>query len=174
MSPRRQRLVELVLMGVAGSGKSSVLAALVARMGWPALEGDSLQPETNVAKMAAGVPLTDADRGPWLAAVGRWMDERAAERRSSLVTCSALRRAYREVLRSGRPSVWFVHLDAPRDVLELRIRQREGHFMPASLLDSQLATLERLGPDEPGTTLDAVDPPDRLADRLIELLRLGP
>jgi len=172
VSPRRQRLTSLILMGVAGSGKSSVMAALVARLGWPALEGDLLHPPANVAKMAAGIPLTDADRGPWLAAIGRWIDEREAARASSLVTCSALRRSYRDTLRRGRPSVWFVHLTAPREVLAARMTHREGHFMPASLLDSQLATLEPLGSDEPGTTLEAVVPPGEIAERLIEDLRL--
>ena len=160
-------------MGVAGSGKSSVMAALVARLGWPALEGDALHPPGNVAKMAAGVPLTDADRAPWLEAIGDWISEREAERQSSFVTCSALRRAYRDVLRRGHPAVWFVHLVAPRDVLEARIRGREGHFMPASMLASQLATLEPLEADEPGTTLAATAAPSGIADRIIATLRLG-
>jgi gluconokinase len=172
MSPRRQRLVTVVLMGVAGSGKSSVMAALGARLAWPALEGDSLHPPENVRKMAAGDPLTDADRAPWLEAIGAWISEREADRQSSLVTCSALRRAYRDALRHGRPSVWFVHLEAPRDVLESRIRGREGHFMPASMLESQLATLEPLGPDEPGSTLDASSSPDELAEQVVGTLRL--
>ena len=160
-------------MGVAGSGKSSVMAALVARLAWPALEGDALHPPENVAKMAAGIPLTDADRAPWLNAIGGWISEREAERTSAVVTCSGLRRAYRDVLRRERPSVWFVHLDAPRDVLESRIRRREGHFMPASMLDSQLETLEPLESDEPGTTLDATAAPNELADRIVAKLRLG-
>ncbi len=172
MSPRRQRLVTAVLMGVAGSGKSSVMAVLVARLGWPTLEGDALHPPANVAKMAAGVALTDADRAPWLDAIGAWISAREAERTSALVTCSALRRTYRDTLRRGRPSVWFVHLVAPRAVLEARMQGREGHFMPASLLDSQLATLEPLGPNEPGTTVDATATPDEIAERLIETLRL--
>ena len=172
MSPRRQRLTSLVLMGVAGSGKSSVMAALEARLGWPALEGDSLHPPSNVAKMAAGVPLTDADRAPWLDAIGRWIDEREAKRRSALVTCSALRRSYRDRLREGHPSVWFVHLAATPDVLAARMAQREGHFMPVSLLASQLATLEPLTPDEPGTTIEAIGSPDEIATRIVESLRL--
>jgi gluconokinase len=172
LSPRRQRLTTIVLMGVAGSGKSSVMGALVARLGWPALEGDSIHPPANVAKMAAGVPLTDDDRAPWLAAVGRWIDEREMERSSSVVTCSALRRAYRDALRAGRSSVWFVHLAAPRDELAARMAQREGHFMPVSLLDSQLATLEPLALDEPGTTIDAIAPPDELAGGIVESLQL--
>jgi len=172
MSPRRQRLTSVVLMGVAGSGKSSVMAALVARMGWPALEGDALHPPANVAKMAAGVGLTDDDRAPWLDAIGAWISAREAERTSAVVTCSALRRIYRDVLRRGRPSVWFVHLVAPRSVLKARMQQREGHFMPAAMLKSQLAALEPLGPDEPGTTLDATSTPDEVAEQLIETLRL--
>src|SRR5262245_49001013 len=112
--PRRQRLTSLVLMGVAGSGKSSVMAELAARLGWPALEGDDLHPPRNVAKMAAGTPLTDDDRGPWLEAVAAWIGEREAQGQSSIVTCSALRRSYRDVLRRGHPWVWFVHLDIPR------------------------------------------------------------
>jgi gluconokinase len=170
--PKRQRLVSLVLMGPAGAGKSSVMAALEDRLGWPSLEGDALHPAANVAKMAAGTPLTDADREPWLAAISAWIGDRERERRSSLVTCSALRRDYRDVLRRGHPWVWFVHLDVPGDVLASRISGRSGHFMPASLVASQLSTLEPLAADEPGTTLPAVDSAARLADRIIETLHL--
>lgn len=170
--PRRQRLISLVLMGVAGVGKSSVLAALGERLGWPTLEGDALHPPVNVAKMAAGIPLTDEDREPWLAAVAAWIGERERERTSSIVTCSALRRRYRDVLRRGRPWVWFVHLEAPPDVLLGRIQGRTGHFMPGSLLESQLEALEPLDPDEPGTTLAGLAPPTDLANQIIEELRL--
>jgi len=173
MSPRRQRLTSVVLMGVAGSGKSSVLGALVARLGWPALEGDSLHPATNVAKMAAGTPLTDADRAPWLEAIAAWIGDRERERRSCVLTCSALRRSYRDVLRRGHPSVWFVHLDAPSEVLEGRIRHREGHFMPASMLASQLVTLEPLGADEPGARVDGTPVPDQIAEEIVATLRLA-
>lgn len=159
-------------MGVAGSGKSTVLAALAERLRWPALEGDTLHPPSNVAKMAAGVPLNDADRGPWLAAIGGWIDERVRARERCLVTCSALRRSYRDALRRGRPSVWFVHLDAPAEVLRIRLATREGHFMPVSMLDSQLATLEPLAADEPGTAIPALATPDDLADEIVQRLRL--
>jgi gluconokinase len=174
MSPRRQRLATVVLMGVAGSGKSTVMAALVARLGWPALEGDALHPPENVAKMAAGAPLDDEDRAPWLAAIATWIGAREAERTSSIVTCSALRRRYRDTLRAGHPSVWFVHLVAPETVLEGRIARREGHFMPVDLLRSQLDTLEPLGQDEPGTTLSTLAQPTELAEQLIAMLRLEP
>jgi gluconokinase len=170
--PRRQRLISLVLMGVAGAGKSSVLEALELRLGWPTLEGDTLHPPSNAAKMAAGIPLTDEDRAPWLAAVAAWIGERERERTSSILTCSALRRRYRDVLRQGHPWVWFVHLVAPADVLVTRIEGRTGHFMPASLLDSQLAALDPLEPEEPGTTIPALAPPTELANRIVEELRL--
>jgi gluconokinase len=159
-------------MGVAGAGKSSVMAALALRLQWPTLEGDDLHPPANVAKMAAGVPLTDEDREPWLEAVAAWIGDQERARRSSLVTCSALRRRYREVLRRGHPWIWFVHLAAPEAVLRARIDTRSGHYMPASMLDSQLATLEPLGADEPGSTVEALGTPSEIADRLIDSLRL--
>lgn len=171
--PRRQRVITIVLMGVAGVGKSSVLEALARQLGWPTLEGDALHPPANVAKMAAGVALTDEDRAPWLEAVSRWIGDRERERRSSIITCSALRRRYRDVLRRGHPSVWFVHLTAPVEELERRIRSRQGHFMPASMLASQLATLEPLERDEPGWAIDAMPAPDVVAARLLEALRLA-
>jgi gluconokinase len=174
MSPRRQRLASIVLMGVAASGKSSVLAELAERLGWATLEGDSLHPAENIAKMAAGIPLTDDDRWPWLEAISAWIAAREQARQGSIVSCSALRRSYRDTLRRGHPWIWFVHLEVPREVLAARMAARAGHFMPPSMLDSQLATLEPLGVDEPGTTLDAADPPGVLADRIIETLRLEP
>ena len=161
-------------MGTAGAGKSTVMAALAERLGWPTLEGDSVHPAGNVAKMAAGVPLTDADRRPWLEAISAWIGERERERRSSIVTCSALRRSYRDLLRRGHPWVWFVHLDPPRAILEDRMASRSGHFMPATMLESQLATLEPLQPGEPGSVLAADAPPVELAERIIDTLRLEP
>jgi gluconokinase len=174
MSPRRQRLTTLVLMGVAGAGKTSVMSALVKRLAWPSIEGDALHPPANVAKMAAGVPLTDSDRGPWLERIAAWIGEREAARTSSIVTCSALRRRYRDVLRAGHPSVWFVELLAPPEVLARRMASRTGHFMPPSLLASQLETFEPLEPDEPGSAIDGLETPAAIADRIIETLRLEP
>ena len=170
--PRRQRLTSLVLMGVAGSGKSSVMAALEARLGWPTLEGDALHSPGNVAKMAGGIALSDDDRAPWLRRIGDWITEQEMARRSSIVTCSALKRQYRDLLREGRPWIWFVHLVAPRIVLEDRLRSRHGHFMPASMLASQLDALEPLAPDEPGMQVETLDTPAATAERIIDALRL--
>lgn len=172
MSPRRRRVTTLVLIGVAGAGKSSVMTALQDRLAWPSLEGDSVHPRSNVRKMAAGTPLTDKDREPWLQRIAGWIGDREAQGVSSLVTCSALRRAYRDLLRNGHPSVWFVHLDAPKGALEARMKRRSGHFMPASLLVSQLATLEPLEPDEPGWTIDATAPVEDIVETILERLRL--
>lgn len=136
----------LVMMGVSGSGKSTVGGVLAGRLGWDLGEGDDLHPEANVAKMAAGHPLTDADRWPWLDRVRGWIDEHVAAGRPGIITCSALKRAYRDVLRD--PHVVFVHLSGTREQLASRMTARQGHFMPVALLDSQLADLEPPGEDE--------------------------
>ena len=172
MEPPRHRLTTIVVMGVAGAGKSSVMSAVAAKLGWPALEGDGLHPPANVARMAAGVPLTDDDRAPWLEAIAAAIGAREAERSSSVVTCSALRRRYRDVLRRGHPSVWFVHLVAPTDVLASRITNRIGHYMPPELLTSQLETLEPLEADEPGSTIDSSGSPEEIADQIVSSLGL--
>jgi len=157
MPPRVPRPV-LVVMGVAGSGKSTLAALLAERLGWPLQEGDALHPQANVDKMAAGQPLSDADRWPWLRQISTWIDARAAAGEPGVVTCSALRRAYREVLR--REGVRFVHLTGERDLLAQRMQDRSGHFMPPSLLDSQLATLEAPGADEVAITIDIALAPE--------------
>ncbi len=145
----------LVVMGVSGSGKSTFAAQLAARLGWDLVEGDDLHPAANVAKMAAGVPLTDEDRAPWLAAIAGWIDAEAEASRSGVITCSALKRAYRDALR--RPEVRFVYLEVGRAELERRLAARRGHYMPASLLDSQLEALEPPGDDEDAITVDGGD-----------------
>jgi gluconokinase len=138
---------------VSGSGKSSVMKRLARDLGWPAAEGDAFHSPENVARMASGVPLTDEDRRPWLDALAAWIGDRERAGENALVTCSALKREYRDRLRNGHPSVWFVHLTAGRSILAERVERRRGHYMPASLLASQLSTLEPLAPDEPGITL---------------------
>jgi gluconokinase len=154
-------------MGVSGSGKSTVAAGLAEQLGWEFAEGDDFHPEENVAKMAAGIPLDDDDRWPWLRAVGEWISERERAGRSVVVTCSALKRSYRDVLREGRPSVWFAHVTVDPDVLRDRLGRRTGHYMPASLLDSQLATLEPLADDEPGVQVSGDGPPDAVVADLV-------
>jgi len=151
----RSLTTTIVLMGVSGSGKSTVMDALAQRLGWVAAEGDDFHPAANIAKMRAGHPLTDEDRWPWLLAIAGWIAEQEAAGHDALVTCSVLKRAYRDLLRRGHPSVCFVHLVAPVDVLAERVARRTQHYLPASLLASQLDTLEPLAADEPGAAISA-------------------
>jgi gluconokinase len=162
----------LVIMGVAGTGKSTIAALLAGRLGWPFLEGDALHPDANVAKMAAGTPLDDDDRWPWLERIAAWIDDRHAEGEPGIVTCSALRHRYRDVLR--RENVVFVHLSGDRDVIFDRLTRRQGHFMPPALFDSQLATLEQLQDDEHGLIVDVSLSPEEQAAEVIGRLRLAP
>ena len=144
----------LVIMGVAGSGKTTVAGLLAQRLGWPSAEADEFHPAANVAKMAAGTPLTDDDRWPWLDAIARWIGEQDAAGRSSIVTCSALKRSYRDVLAAAPGRVRFVHLAGDPAVIAERMGHRTGHFMPTALLDSQFATLEKPTADEHAVILD--------------------
>ncbi|MEA2611053.1 MAG: gluconokinase [Chloroflexota bacterium] len=168
-----QMAVTAVLMGVSGAGKSSLMAALVERAHLASAEGDDFHPQANVAKMRAGTPLTDADRWPWLRAIADWIGHREAASVDAVVTCSALRRAYRDVLRDGHPSVRFVHLTTTRIVLEERLAARIGHYMPGSLLASQLELLEPLDADEPGFEVNVDRPIPQLADEIARRLRFG-
>jgi gluconokinase len=160
----------LVVMGVSGVGKSSVATELVAGTGWAFIEGDDLHPESNRAKMAAGRPLDDEDRWPWLHRIAAWIGEQEAAGRSAVLTCSALKRSYRDLLRDGHPSVRFVHLHAPRSVVQDRIDDRRDHYMPPSLLQSQIDTLELLGADEPGAVVDATGSPAEIAANALQAL----
>lgn len=138
----------LIVMGVTGAGKSTIAEHLNARLGWAYQEGDALHSAANVAKMHAGEPLTDADRAPWLDSIRAWIDARLEAGENGMVTCSALKRAYRDKLVAGRASVRILYLHAARAVLEAHLEHRHGHFMPSSLLQSQLDTLEPPAPDE--------------------------
>jgi carbohydrate kinase (thermoresistant glucokinase family) len=138
----------LIVMGVSGSGKSTVASAMNQTLHWAYQEGDELHPPANVQKMHAGIPLTDADRAPWLAAVRHWIDAQLESGVSGMVTCSALKRTYRVGLVAGRPQVRLLYLKADRATLEKRLERRTGHFMPAGLLASQLETLEPPQADE--------------------------
>lgn len=163
------QLPVLVMMGVSGSGKSTVAGIVAGRLNWDLAEGDDLHPPANVAKMSAGTPLTDADRWPWLDRVGGWIREHTAAGRPGVITCSALRRRYRDRLRGEH--VIFVHLAGSREILGRRMAARTDHFMPAGLLDSQLATLEPLEPDENGLVVQIGSTPAELATEIIDRLR---
>ena len=162
--------LHLVVMGVSGSGKSTVARAVQDRLGWELAEGDDFHPPENVARMRAGIPLTDDDRWGWLDSLADWTAEREARGEPTIMACSALRRAYRDVLRRGGAATFYVHCTGEEDLLLERMRSRD-HFMPPSLLASQLAVLEPLQPDEAGMDVDVALPVDRIAEQV--LARLG-
>ncbi|MFC4587674.1 gluconokinase [Sphaerisporangium corydalis] len=139
-------------MGVTGSGKTTVGEALSRRLGVPFADADDFHSPASIAKMSAGVPLQDADRLPWLRSIGAWLAGHAAT--GAVASCSALKRAYRDVLRASAPSVAFVHLHGDQETVRARVAARPGHFMPASLVASQFQTLEPLEPGEHGVVLD--------------------
>lgn len=175
MSTTQQRVAEpvvLVLMGVSGSGKSRLAAMLAGRLGWDFQEGDDLHPAENIAKMAAGLPLTDEDRWPWLVRVGLWITEHTAAERCGLITCSALKTVYRDLLRGDR--VIFVYLAGSRELIARRLAVRHGHFMPAALLDSQFEILEPPGPAERAITIETAQTAMDAADQLVAELGLQP
>ena len=142
----------IVVMGVSGSGKSTVGAALAQRLGVPFADADDFHPPANIAKMEAGTPLNDDDRYPWLEAIGGWLADHCGT--GGVMSCSALKRKYRDQLRKHCPQTEFVHLSGSPEVIAARQASRPGHFMPASLMASQFATLQPLEPDERGVTLD--------------------
>ncbi|MFD5626880.1 gluconokinase [Streptomyces sp. NPDC127072] len=158
----------VVIMGVSGTGKTTIGPLLAARLGVPYAEGDDFHPPANIAKMSAGTPLTDDDRWPWLDAIGRWAHERAGL--GGVVSSSALKRAYRDRLRAVAPDAVFVHLTGDRALIEERMTQRQGHFMPAALLDSQFATLQPLAPDEAGVAVEVTGDPGDITERAVAAL----
>lgn len=166
------RPLHVVVMGVSGTGKSTVAQGIASELGLVLAEGDDFHPAANVALMSAGIPLTDDDRAPWLQSLAEWTAQRDAEGVSTAVTCSALRRPYRDVLRSALPGspTYFVHLVGDPDLIRDRMSSRE-HFMPASLLSSQLATLEPLEPDEDGVVVDIEQSIRRVVAEAVSWLR---
>lgn len=160
----------LVVMGVSGAGKTSVAEELAARLGWPFEEGDLLHPRENVAKMAMGVPLTDADRRPWLEAVAAWIDHQRAAGLAGVITCSSLKRAYRKVIIGDRPEVKLVYLHGDPSLIADRLARRGGHFMPPSLLQSQIDALEEPSADEDPLTIDIARTPEQIAQAIIDRL----
>lgn len=157
----------VVVMGVCGCGKTTVGKRLAERLGAEFIEGDDLHPEANRAKMSRGVALTDDDRWPWLEAITSKAREAATSSRNVVVSCSALRRTYRDSLRRAGDDLCFVHLTGPKDILQERMAQRRAHFMPPGLLDSQLATLEAPDADEFALTLDVAHGPDSLVEAIV-------
>ncbi len=148
----------VVVMGVSGSGKTTVAAGIAQAEGWTLLEGDSFHPPANIAKMHAGTPLTDDDRWPWLQAIAAREDELLAAGQSAVVACSALKRSYRNILIGGRRDTILVYLQGSQALIAERMKARKGHFMPPALLDSQFATLEPPAPDERPIVVDISGP----------------
>ncbi len=161
-------LPPIVVMGVSGCGKSTVAKALAERTEGLYLDGDDFHPVSNVEKMSHSIPLTNEDRLPWLQTVGRVMRERRAPGHPVIMACSALKRMYRDRIREAEPEAFFVHLVATREELERRMQHRHGHFMPASLLDSQLQTLEPLASGEYGATINVHGTEHQVVDRVLE------
>ena len=163
----------MIIAGVSGSGKTTVGALLAGRLGWRFADADDFHPAANVEKMRAGIPLTDADRWPWLRAIAAWMDERIARGEDAVVACSALKRSYRDVLLGGRPAARMVLLEPDREVLARRLAARHGHFFPEQLLGTQLDALEPPGPDERVLTVVPADDPAATVEKIIALVWQG-
>lgn len=163
----------IVVMGVASSGKTSLGERLAERLGWPFRDADSFHPPENVAKMSSGTPLTDEDRKPWLAAIAAWIDELRTTGGNGIVTCSALKRAYREVIVGDRPDVTLVYLRGSRELIGERMAARQHHFMPPALLDSQFATLEEPGADEKPLVVQVEASKEAIVAQVVWELRLG-
>jgi carbohydrate kinase (thermoresistant glucokinase family) len=159
--------VRFVVMGVSGAGKTLIGTRFARALGIPFVEGDDYHPPDNVARMAAGIPLTDADRMGWLGAIAARIAEAKRDGESLVIACSALKRSYRDLLRTADPDVRFIHLAGDRPLLARRLAQRQGHFMPATLLDSQLTTLETPSPDEHALVCDVAESPETIVAALV-------
>jgi gluconokinase len=170
MDEAAEPTTSIVVMGVSGSGKSTAAEGLGDRLGWELAEGDDFHPPENVAKMRSGTPLDDDDRWPWLRRLAEWIGEHERAGLNVVLTSSALKRSYRDVLRDGHPSVWFAHVVADPQLIRERMQKRTGHYMPPSLLDSQLATLEPLQDDEPGARISGAAAPAEVVTELLATL----
>ncbi|WP_026532695.1 gluconokinase [Arthrobacter sp. H41] len=161
----------LIVMGISGSGKTTIATLLAEKLGWTFAEADEFHPVANISKMTAGTALTDEDRWPWLDVMRNWMTAKASDGESTVITCSALRRSYRDVLSEASGSVRFVHLEGDVDLILERMKTRSGHFMPQSLFPSQLSTLEPLQADEAGIKIINSGTPPEVVRSILE--RLG-
>jgi gluconokinase len=161
----------LIVMGVAGSGKTTVAQALAARTGWRFEDGDVFHPASNVEKMRSGQPLTDEDRWPWLRAIAAEIDRTRKADGHIIIACSALKRSYRDILIGSRLGVQLIYLKGSRDLIGQRLRARRGHFMPPALLDSQFATLEEPGSDERAVVVDVASTVDAIVDDIVRQLQ---
>ena len=170
----KQPVEHLVLMGVAGCGKTTAATNLHNALGWPVAEADDFHPEANIAKMSRGVPLTDEDRRPWLESLRAWMSEQADRGTRTIVTCSALKRSYRDLLAGAHGRVFFIHLVADEAALRERMERREGHFMPPALLPSQFADLEPLADDEDGVTVVSRPTPEQTLEAILAAFETDP
>lgn len=160
-----------VVMGVSGSGKTTIARGVAQREGWQLVEGDNFHPPENVAKMHAGTPLSDGDRWPWLRAVAREIDAMRERGEQAVVACSALKHAYRDILIGGRTDVVLVYLQGSKELIEARLAARKGHFMPSALLDSQFATLEEPDQDEHPIVVSIGPSPDAIIDEVVRQLK---
>lgn len=164
------RPMVVVVMGVSGSGKTTVASLLAKTLGWHYQEGDALHPPENVAKMSGGTPLTDADRIPWLHRIAARIDDWRRQGEPGVVTCSALKRSYRDIIIGSRPDVALVYLKGSRDLIGRRMAARQGHFMPTALLDNQFATLQEPSADERPITIDIGASPGQIVDEIVRQL----
>jgi carbohydrate kinase (thermoresistant glucokinase family) len=169
--PANNRPMVVVVMGVSGSGKTTVASLLAEALGWHFQEGDKLHPPENVEKMSAGIPLTDADRLPWLRKIAETIDDWRSRAESGVITCSALKRSYRDIIIGDRPDVRLVYLKGSPDLIRQRMAQRHGHFMPSALLDSQFSILEEPSPDENPIVVDIGGQPEEIAREIACRLR---
>jgi carbohydrate kinase (thermoresistant glucokinase family) len=176
--PRRRQMMErptaFIVMGVSGVGKTTTAQRLAKILGWTFRDGDAFHPPANVEKMSAGTPLTDDDRWPWLDAIADWLEQSKRQNQPVIVTCSALKRVYRERLLRGRHDVRIIYLRGSKELIADRMGRRKGHFMPTTLLDSQFATLEVPTREERVIDIDVAMPPSRCVERILQAAGLDP
>lgn len=167
----KSRPFAAIVMGPSGVGKTTTAKGVADRLGWDFAEGDEFHPKANIDKMSAGIPLNDEDRAPWLRSIRDWMSNKADAGLNCVLTCSALKKTYRDILREARAEVVFVELDAPIDLVGERMAHRKGHYMPTSLLQSQFDTLEPLQPEEAGIVVSVRDTPEKVIDDAVAALK---